>query len=69
MQTIEEPSYKQTHKALPLSQRIFYTLTDNDEKTTKQTAKTLGLLVENLVGKGILLEKDIDALCFDGNTP
>jgi hypothetical protein len=65
METLLENLNAPKHKSLPLSERIFYTLTENDETKTNQTARTLGLLVENLVRKGILLETDIHELFFD----
>ena len=56
---------EKTNRDLPVAQRIYYTLTDNEEIKAKQTAKTLGLLIENLVNKGILSGEDIDDMLFE----
>jgi hypothetical protein len=56
---------EKTHRDLPVAQRIYYTLTDNEEIKARQTAKTLGLLLENLVNKGILSGEDIDDILFE----
>jgi hypothetical protein len=55
MATKEDILNEKTNRDLPLAQRIYYTLTDNEKINAKQTAKTLGLLIENLVNKGILI--------------
>jgi len=54
-----------TNRDLPVAQRIYYTLTDNEEINAKQIAKTLGLLIENLVNKGMLSGEDIDDMLFE----
>jgi hypothetical protein len=65
MATKEDILNKKTNRDLPVAQRIYYTLTDNEEIKAKQTAKTLGLLIENLVNKGILSGEDIDDILFE----
>ena len=56
---------EKTNRDLPVAQRIYYTLTDNEEIKAKQTAKTLGLLIDNLANKGILSGEDIDDMLFE----
>jgi hypothetical protein len=65
MASKEDILKKKTHRDHPVAQRIYYTLTDNEEIKAKQTAKTLGLLIENLVNKGILSGEDIDDILFE----
>jgi len=65
MATKEDILNEKTNRDLPVAQRIYYTLTDNEEIKAKQTAKTLGLLIENLVNKGILSGEDIDDMLFE----
>jgi hypothetical protein len=65
MATKEDIVNEKTNRDLPVAQRIYYTLTDNEKINAKQTAKTLGLLIENLVNKGILSGEDIDDMLFE----
>jgi len=65
MATKEDILNEKTNRDLPVAQRIYYTLTDNEKINAKQTAKTLGLLIENLVNKGILSGEDIDDMLFE----
>ena len=65
MATKEDILNEKTNRDLPVAQRIYYTLTDNEEINAKQIAKTLGLLIENLVNKGILSGEDIDDMLFE----
>ena len=65
MATKEDILNEKTNRDLPVAQRIYYTLTDNEEINAKQIAKTLGLLIENLVNKGILSGEDIDDILFE----
>jgi hypothetical protein len=65
MATKEDIVNEKTNRDLPVAQRIYYTLTDNEKINAKQTAKTLGLLIENLVDKGILSGEDIDDMLFE----
>jgi len=65
MATKEDILNEKTNRDLPVAQRIYYTLTDNEKIKAKQTAKTLGLLIDNLVNKGILSGKDIDNMLFE----
>jgi len=65
MATKEDILNEKTNRDLQIAQRIYYTLTDNEEIKAKQTAKTLGLLIENLVNKGILSGEDIDDMLFE----
>ena len=65
MATKEDILNEKTNRDLPVAQRIYYTLTDNEEINAKQIAKTLGLLIENLVNKGMLSGEDIDDMLFE----
>jgi len=65
MATKEDILNEMTNRDLPVAQRIYYTLTDNEEINAKQIAKTLGLLIENLVNKGMLSGEDIDDMLFE----
>jgi len=65
MATKKDILNEKTNQDLPVAQRIYYTLTDNEEIKAKQTAKALGLLIENLVNKGILSGEDIDDMLFE----
>jgi hypothetical protein len=65
MATKEDILNEKTNRDHPVAQRIYYTLTDNEKIHAKQTAKTLGLLIENLVNKGILSGEDIDDMLFE----
>jgi hypothetical protein len=65
MATKEDILNEKTNRDLPVAQRIYYTLTDNEEIMARQTAKTLGLLIENLVNKDILSGEDIDDMLFE----
>jgi hypothetical protein len=65
MATKEDILNEKTNSDLPIAQRIYYTLTDNEEIKAKQTAKTLGLLIENLVNKSILSGEHIDDMLFE----
>jgi hypothetical protein len=65
MATKEDILNEKTNRDHPVAQRIYYTLTDNEKINAKQTAKTLGLLIENLVNKGILSGEDIDDILFE----
>ena len=65
MATKEDILNEKTNRDLPVAERIYYTLTDNEKINAKQTAKTLGLLIENLVNKGILSGEDIDDMLFE----
>ena len=65
MATKEEILNERTNRDLPIAQRVYYTLTDNEGIKSKQTAKTLGLLIENLVNKGILSREDTDDMLFE----
>ena len=65
MATKEDILNEKTNRDHPDAQRIYYTLTDNEKINAKQTAKTLGLLIENLVNKGILSGEDIDDILFE----
>ena len=65
MATKEDILNEKTNRDHPVAQRIYYTLTDNEKINAKQTAKTLGLLIDNLANKGILSEEDIDDMLFE----
>ena len=59
---------EQTHKndGLPLSQRIFYTIDDNDGSLRSvRTAKLLSLLIEKLHQSDQLSDSEINQLLFD----
>ena len=60
MPSKEEILIERTYKNLPVAQRILYTLTEDEVIKVNQTAKTVGLLVETLVNKGVLSEGDVD---------
>ena len=60
MPSKEEILIERTYKNLPVAQRILYTLTEDEVIKVDQTAKTVGLLVETLVIKGVLSEEDVD---------
>jgi hypothetical protein len=60
MPSKEEILIERTYKNLPVAERILYTLTEDEVIKVNQTAKTVGLLVETLVNKGVLSEGDVD---------
>jgi hypothetical protein len=65
MPSKEEILIERTYKNLPVAQRILYTLTEDEVIKVDQTAKTVGLLAETLVRKGVLSEGDVDHILLE----
>ena len=65
MPSKEEILIERTYKNLPVAERILYTLTEDEVIKVNQTAKTVGLLVETLVNKGVLSEEDVDHILLE----
>jgi hypothetical protein len=65
MPSKDETLIERTYKNLPVAQRILYTLTEDEVIEVDQAAKTVGLLVETLVRKGVLSEGDVDHIFLE----
>lgn len=67
MATREEILERQTFKeeGIELGQRVFYTLTQNQNAETKFIAKGLALLIVRLKEKNLVTDAEIDDLLFD----
>jgi hypothetical protein len=67
MPTREENLATRTHKeeGLDTGRRVFYTLTDDKDLAGHRSAKLLALLIENLVQRGRLSERDLDNMLLE----